>query len=40
VDFVDDLVQQRTLLAQRLRALGLVPDGGVFQLAADFFEAF
>jgi len=38
-DFADGLFQRRAFLAQRLRPLGLVPDGGVFQLAADFFES-
>jgi len=37
-DAVDGLVEQRTLAAQRLRAFGLVPDIGVFQLAVDFFQ--
>ena len=30
--------QARAFLAQFLGALGLVPDGGVFELAAYFFE--
>jgi len=34
------LFQQRTLPTQRLRALGIVPDIGVFQFTGDFFEAF
>jgi len=37
-DAVDGLVEQRALAAQRLRAFGLVPDIGVFQLAVDFFQ--
>jgi hypothetical protein len=32
--------QFRPLAAQLLRLVGPGPDGGVFQLAADFFEAF
>jgi hypothetical protein len=38
-DAVDRLVQQRTLASQRLRAFGIVPDVGIFQLAVDFFQA-
>ena len=37
-DAVDDLFQQRALAAQGLRAFGVVPDVGVFQLAVDFFQ--
>jgi hypothetical protein len=38
MDAVDDLVERRALLAQLLRALRMVPDVGIFELAADFFE--
>ncbi len=37
-DAVDGLVQQRAFAAQRLRAFGVVPDVGTFQLAIDFFQ--
>jgi len=39
-DAVDDLVELRALLAELLRALGLVPNVGVFELTTDFFETF
>ena len=39
-DAVDDLLEQRALAAQGLRALGVVPDVGAFQLAVYFFETF
>jgi hypothetical protein len=38
-DAVDDLVQVSALLAQLLRALGVVPDVGVFQFPAYFLQA-
>ncbi len=39
-DAVDDLLQRGALAAQRLGALGVVPDVGAFQLAVYFFETF
>jgi hypothetical protein len=38
-DAVDGLVQQRTLAAQLLGVLGVVPDVRAFQLAVYFFQA-
>jgi hypothetical protein len=35
IDGADGLLEARTLAAELLRALGLVPDGGVLELAAD-----
>jgi hypothetical protein len=34
----DDGLELGALASQILRALGVGPDGGVFQLAVDFFE--
>jgi len=39
-DAVDDLVELSAFLAELLRALGLIPDVRIFQLAADFLQAF
>jgi hypothetical protein len=39
-DAVDDAVERRALLAELLRALRVVPDVRVFQLAAYFLEPF
>ena len=39
-DAADDAFERRALLAEVLRALRVVPDVGVFELARDFFEAF
>ena len=36
---VDDLVELGALLAQLLRALGAVPDVGILQFPAYFFQA-
>jgi hypothetical protein len=38
-DAVDDLVELRAFLAQLLGAFGVVPDVGILQLAAYFFQA-
>jgi hypothetical protein len=37
-DAVDGLVEQRTLAAEGLRALAVVPDIGAFEFAVDFFQ--
>ena len=37
-DAVDDPVERRALLAELLRALGVVPDVRIFQLAGYFLE--
>jgi hypothetical protein len=34
----DDAFEGLLLLAQRLAALGIVPDGGVFEFPVDLFE--
>src|SRR5262249_17303111 len=39
-DTVDDLVELGAFLAELLRALRVVPDIGILQLAAYFFETF
>jgi hypothetical protein len=39
-DAADDAIEVRALLAELLRALRVVPDVRVFELARDFFEAF
>jgi len=39
-DAADDAIEIRALLAELLRALRVVPDVRVFELARDFFEAF
>ena len=39
-DAIDDAVERRALLAELLRALRVVPDVRVFQLAAYFLEPF
>jgi hypothetical protein len=39
-DAGDDLVKLCAFLAELLGPLGVVPDIGVFQFAADFFETF
>ena len=36
----NDLFQLRTFLAERLGALGFVPDIGLFELALDFYQSF
>ena len=38
-DTADDAFEIRALLAEILRALRIVPDGRVFELARDFLEA-
>ena len=38
-DAADDALEIRALLAELLRALRVVPDVRVFELARDFFEA-
>jgi hypothetical protein len=35
---LDDSLELGALASQALRALGVGPDGGVFQLAVDFLE--
>jgi hypothetical protein len=37
---VDDLLERRAFTAQGLRAFGVVPDVGAFQLPVYFFETF
>lgn len=37
IDSVDDLFQRRTLFAERLGFFRIIPDGGIFQFARDFF---
>jgi hypothetical protein len=39
-DPADDAIEIRALLAELLRALRVVPDVRIFELARDFFEAF
>ncbi|GAB2503247.1 hypothetical protein GCM10027266_22430 [Arenimonas alkanexedens] len=39
-DAVDDLFQRSALATQGLRALGIVPDVGAFQLPVYFLETF
>jgi len=39
-DAADDAIEIRALLAELLRALRVVPDFRVFELARDFFESF
>jgi hypothetical protein len=39
-DAVDDLVKLRAFLAELLRTLRVVPNVGIFEFAAYFFEAF
>ena len=36
----DNLLETRTLLPERLRALGLVPDVGLLEFPLDFGQAF
>jgi hypothetical protein len=38
-DAADDAIEACALLAEFLRALGIVPDGRAFELARDFLEA-
>jgi hypothetical protein len=40
IEPVDDLFELRTLLPQRLRALGFVPDVRLLEFASDFGQAF
>ena len=40
IDDIDYILQRRSFLAQLLRPVGIVPDGGVFQLCEDLFELF
>ncbi len=40
VETCDDLLELRTLLPQRLGALGFVPDVGLFEFALDLGQAF
>ena len=37
-DAADDALEARAFLAEVLRALGIVPDVGMFEFAGDFFE--
>ena len=37
-DAADDTLEARAFLAEVLRALGIVPDVGMFEFAGDFFE--